>query len=95
MSKQLVAHLQIKDPHGNKETLKCWVGESVSYSLYGGWNSSGLPFSLSNLQCNLPMYPKPNETVEDFKQRIIDTINNKSVCTVHIDVPTKIKFANS
>jgi len=46
---------------GNKETLRVILGEDnvLSYSLFGGWQDSGTPFSISNLQLqrSLPSNP--------------------------------------
>jgi len=42
-----------KDGHyGNKESLRVSVNENneLHYSLYGSWQPSGIPFSISNLQ---------------------------------------------
>lgn len=79
-----ITHLHLEDPFGNPQTLICNLVEgSINYVFYGGHSSSGTPFSLSNLQCTLPVDKiSENETKEQFVQRIKDTINNKSVCRV-------------
>ena len=79
-----VCHLHLKSAMGNSLTLICNLVEgSIKYTLYSGHSSSGTPFSLSNLQCTLPVEKiSESETKEQFVQRIKDTINNKSVCRV-------------
>lgn len=79
-----VCHLHLEDPYGNPKTLVCNLKEgSISYVFYGGHSSSGTSFSLSNLQCTLPVDKiSESETKEQFVQRIKDIINNKSVCRV-------------
>jgi len=79
-----VSHLHLEDPYGNPRTLICNLVEgSIKYVLYGGHSSSGTPYSISNLQCTLPVDKiSESETKEQFVQRIKDTINNKSVCRV-------------
>ena len=48
---------------GNKESLRVSLGEDnvLSYSLFGGWQDSGTPFAISNLQLkrSLPINPAP------------------------------------
>ena len=89
-----LCHLHMVDPHGNRKTLVCHLKDgSISYVFYGGHSSSGTSFSLSNLQCTLPVDKlTETETKEQFVQRIIDTINNKSVCSVVNQVSTEITF---
>jgi hypothetical protein len=89
-----LCHLHLSDPYGNPKTLICNLKEgSISYVFYGGHSSSGSSFSLSNLQCTLPVDKlSDKETKEQFVQRIIDTINQKSVCRVVNQVSTLITF---
>ena len=89
-----LSHLHLVDPYGNKQTLICKLKEgSISYTHYGSHTSSGTPFSLSNLQCNLPVDKiSDDETKEEFNQRIIDELNNNSVCRVVNEVSTQITF---
>lgn len=89
-----LCHLHLVDPYGNRKTLVCHLKDgSISYVFYGGHSSSGTSFSLSNLQCTLPVDKlTETETKEQFVQRIIDTINNKSVCSVVNQVSTEITF---
>mgnify|MGYP006893280432 FL=1 len=89
-----LSHLHLEDPYGNKKTLTCRLVEgSISYSFYGSHSSSGTPFSLSNLQCSLPVDRISDmETKEQFQQRIIDEVNTNSVCRVVNVVSTQITF---
>ena len=89
-----LCHLHLSDPYGNPKTLVCNLKEgSISYVFYGGHSSSGSSYSLSNLQCTLPVDKlSDKETKEQLVQRIIDTINQKSVCSVVNQVSTEITF---
>ena len=89
-----LCHLHLHDPYGNPKTLICKLVEgSIDYNFYGGHSSSGTPLSLSNLQCTLPVDKlTENETKKEFVQRVIDTINNKSVCRVVNQVSTEVTF---
>ncbi len=88
-----LCHLHLQDPFGNLSTLICFLDEgNIKYSLYSGINSSGSSQSLSNLQCNLPLeQTHSNESQEQFVNRIINTINTKSVRTV-IHQVKKVSF---
>ena len=59
---------------GNPKTLAVTLGEdnTISYSLYGGWQDSGTGFSLSNLQLrhSLPINPKPFKNTEALATQI-------------------------
>jgi len=89
-----LCHLHLKDSMGNSKTLICRVeGGSVHYNLYGGHGSSGTGFSLSNLQCTLPIEKlSPKETKEAFVKRIIDEVNYNSVCRVVKQVDCNVTF---
>lgn len=89
-----LCHLHLVDPYGNPKTLICNLKEgSISYVQYGGHSSSGTPYALSNLQCTLPVDKiSEDETKEQFVQRVIDTINQKSVCRVVNRVSTELVF---
>lgn len=89
-----LCHLHLEDPYGNKKTLICRLVEgSIKYTFYGGTTSSGTPYSLSNLQCTLPVDKRNEfETKEEFKERIISEINDNSVCRVVNEVSTEITF---
>ena len=89
-----LCHLHLVDPYGNPKTLICNLKEgSIRYTFYGSHGSSGTPFALSNLQCTLPVDKiSEDETKEQFVQRIIGTINHKSVYRVVNEVSTEITF---
>lgn len=89
-----LAHLQLKDGMGNKATLVCRLDEgSINYIFYGGWMDQGLPYSLRNLQCTLPIEKaSTDETKEQFVSRLIRTINKDSVYKVEHEVSIEIKF---
>jgi hypothetical protein len=78
----------------NPKTLICHLTDgSIRYTLYSGHSSSGMPHSLSNLQCQLPVDKIfPEETKEDFVKRVIDIINKKSVCRVIKEIDCHIVF---
>jgi len=63
--------------YGNKETLRVSLGQDnvLTYSLFGGWQDSGIAFSISNLQLSrsLPLSPK-FETIEDLEYEIRETL---------------------
>ena len=56
---------------GNKESLRVSLGEDnvITYSLFGGWQDSGTPFAISNLQLqrSLPLSPAPFRNVLALK----------------------------
>lgn len=89
-----LCHLHLTDPYGNPKTLVCNLKEgSIRYTFYGSHGSSGTPYALSNLQCTLPVDKvSENETKEQFVQRVVDTINHKSVCRVVNQVSTNVNF---
>jgi len=107
MTKKIL-HLHLEDSMGNKETLICRLKNgSLKYSLYGGHGSSGTPFSLRNIQYyevtnggnirwlrdeSLPVEALPNETLEEFKKRVINKLNN-STSKVIREVSTNVSFA--
>ena len=65
----------------------------VIYRFYGSHTSSGTAFAVSNLQCNLPVDKRNEfETKEQFQQRVIDEVNDNSVCRVVNQVSTEITF---
>lgn len=89
-----IAHLHLQDGMGGKSTLICRLEEgSIRYTFYGGWGSSGIGYALSNLQCTLPVEKiNDDETVDQFKRRLIHTINHKSVERVIKEVDTNVTF---
>lgn len=89
-----LCHLHLQDYAGNKQTLVCKLKEgSIRYIYYGGWGDSGLPYSTSNLQCELPINKLyDGETKEEFVARIIHTIKYKSVVKFVKQVATEVEF---
>jgi hypothetical protein len=60
-----IIHLWVQDPFGNKKTLVCLLkDESIRYVFYGGIADGGTPYSLSNLQCTLPIEPNEGESMK-------------------------------
>jgi hypothetical protein len=90
-----ICHLHLEDSMGNAKTLVCRLEDgSIRYVSFFGWGSSGMGNSLSNFQCDLPMDKNSeDETVEQFKQRVIDTVNKKSIYRVVKEVSTNVVFA--
>lgn len=106
MESKKLLHLHLKDGYGNKETLICRLKNgSIIYTLYGGWGSSGTPFSLRNIQFydrvngnidwipnrSLPIENLEGETVDEFKSRVINMLNN-STSKVVKEVSTEVTF---
>jgi len=89
-----ICHLHLRDSMGNPKTLICRLEEgAVHYTMYGGHGSSGMGFSLSNLQCKLPVEKlSPKETKEEFVKRIVNEINFRSVCRVIKQVDCNVTF---
>jgi hypothetical protein len=86
-------HLHLKDGYGNKNTLVARLKDgSIRWIFYRGTSSSGTGLSLSNIQFydivngnmrwdnnkSLPVENLPNETKEEFKQRVINMLNNST-----------------
>ena len=89
-----IAHLHLLDYMDNKKTLVCRLTDegSLKYIHYGGWGSSGMGYSLSNLQCDLPLEKLFDEqTKGEFVEWLIDIINNQSVYRVDKEVQ-KVTF---
>ena len=89
-----IAHLHLLDGFDNKKTLVWRLTDegSLKYIHYGGWGSSGMGFSLSNLQCDLPLEKLFDEqTKGEFVEWLIDIINNQSVYKVDKEVQ-KVTF---
>jgi hypothetical protein len=59
---------------GNPQTLGVYLGEDnvIRYSLYGGWQDSGMGYAISNLQLkeSLPMSPALFRNTEELRLRI-------------------------
>ena len=89
-----IAHLHLLDYMDNKKTLVCRLTDegSLKYIHYGGWGSSGMGYSLSNLQCDLPLQKKyDSQTKDEFVEWLIDIVNNQSVYRVDKEVQ-KVTF---
>lgn len=65
-------------PQGNSKTLSVRLNEdnTLSYSYYGGWQSSGMGFAISNMQLkrSLPLGARNFKTVEDLHQEIVSVL---------------------
>jgi len=102
-----ILHLHSEDSLKNKQTLICRLSNgTISYILYGGWGSSGTPFSVSNIQlydrvdgqikwkgrgASLPIDNLDGETLEAFKARVIAALNNSTFHIVN-EVNTNVSF---
>jgi len=106
MSKKLL-HLHLEDNLHNPATLICRLGDSgISYTYYQGHGSSGMGYALSNIQfytyeygrikwqrhASLPMENLPNETLSQFKERVIDMLDKSTENIVKV-VNTNVSFA--
>ena len=63
--RQLIAKLDVSDGYGNKKVLKVFTDRdegTVNYSLIG--STSGIPFSISNMQCGWRGPLLPDNTYE-------------------------------
>ena len=64
--------------YGNKESLFVTLREDnvLSYSLLGGWQDSGTPFCISNLQLkeSLPLSPASFRSTESLRLRIANIL---------------------
>ena len=65
-------------PKGNAKTLSVRLNEdnTLSYSYYGGWQSSGTGFSISNMQLprSLPLGARNFKTVEALHKEIVSIL---------------------
>jgi hypothetical protein len=70
---------------GNPETLVVYLGEDnvIRYSLYGGWQDSGMGYAISSLQLkeSLPMNPALFRNTEELRLRINAIL--RTVCGSH------------
>ena len=89
-----LAHLQVKDRQGNEDTLICSLsGGSIMYHLYRGWGSAGQSLSELYLSERLPVSKvHPAETGPQFKDRLIEFINENTGSKVINDIPVNITF---
>jgi hypothetical protein len=99
-------HLHLKDSFGNLNTLICRLeDDSIRYVYYRGTTSSGMGLSLRNIQFynivngrivwnkkSLPIENLEGETLQEFKDRVINMLNN-STNKVHKVVNTKVSFS--
>lgn len=80
--KEKVFHLHLETSMGGKLTLICYLkNNSISYTLYGGWSSSGVPNSLANLGLRggeLPVYVNEDESKKQFINRVKKLIDEQS-----------------
>jgi hypothetical protein len=82
-SNRIICELHLMDSFGNKSTLTCRLKAGrIRYTYFSSWNGSGVPYSLSNLQCQLPMETRLGETEDEFIENLIRVINKESVVTV-------------
>jgi len=95
-----IAHLQLTDGHGDNMTLLCnFVEGSIKYVLYEGHSSYGTKHSLAKLGLPRDMYlpietSYDEETIEEFRERVIDMIQNHSKLVILRIVENQIKFFN-
>jgi hypothetical protein len=76
--KKLLIVYRLFDPtygsQGNSKTLSVVLREdnTLSYNYYGGWQSSGMGFSISNMQLqrSLPLGARNFKKVEDLDKEI-------------------------
>ena len=65
-------------PRGNSKTL--WVSlredNTISYSYFGGWQTSGMGFAIENMQLRkaLPIGVRNFKKVEDLHQEIVSVL---------------------
>jgi len=98
-------HLHLKDSMENKSTLICRLTDgNIRYTYYQGTGSSGMGYALSNIQLydrvngnmhwnkkSLPIENLENETLIDFKHRVINILNNSTNKVVR-DVNVNVNF---
>ena len=61
-------------PHGNPKTLSVFLypDNTIGYAFYGGWQSSGTGFCITNLQMqeSLPVSIRNFKKVEDLQKKV-------------------------
>ena len=89
-----IAHLQLEDSFKNKKTLVCLLENgSIKYSYYTGHSSSGIGQFVGDIGCTLPVFKeREDETAEEFKDRLVKLINEKTNKKVVREVDVNIKF---
>ena len=97
---QKIFHFHLEDGMKNKSTLICELNNgSIKYRFYGGTTSSGISFSLSNLQVgykrgnSLPVDNKRKLSKQEFTDIVRYIINTDSVYRVVNEVETEVTFA--
>lgn len=64
--------------HGNKESLRVSLGRDnvLTYSLFGGWQDTGVGFSIGNLQLrkSLPLNPNQFKHITDLEYEIREVL---------------------
>ena len=95
-----ILHLQLTDPFGGDMTLLCHlIDGSIKYVLYEGHSSYGTKYSLSKLKLPVNMYLPietvyEDETMEEFRQRIIDMVQDHSELVIVKIIENQVKFFN-
>ncbi len=98
ISRTKILHLQLRDPSGGDYTLLTeFIDGSIKYMLYDGHSSYGTRFSLSQLNMPkgvyLPVEPAyEDETMEEFRNRVISMIEEESQMVIIRIVQSQIKF---
>ena len=94
-----LAHLQILSSLKNKRTLLAILKDgSIHYTLFTGWANYGTGCSLDDLQVGidhnsqLPLDNSMELTVQEWKDHLVDIINNDSVYSVDRVIPNKVTF---
>ncbi len=80
--KKLLIVYRLFDPsygtQGNAKTLAVRLNEdnTLGYTYYGGWQPSGMGFSISNMQLkrSLPLGARNFKTVEDLHREIVSIL---------------------
>lgn len=93
-----ILHLQLTDPLGGDFTLLTeFIDGSIKYMLYDGHSSYGTRFPLSQLGMPngvyLPIETRyEDETMEEFRERVIDCIREHSRMIIVKIVENQVKF---
>lgn len=93
-----ILHLQLRDPLGGDFTLLTeFIDGSIKYMLYDGHSSYGTKFPLSHLGMPkgvyLPVETRyEDETMEEFRERVIDAIREQSRMVIVRIVENQVKF---
>ena len=102
-------HLHCEDTMGNKNTIRCHLTDSgsISWKMMGGWGSSGMAFSMSNISFyertpggnmdwnsgkGLPIENLEGETLKEFKNRSLEALRDSTVNVIK-EVNCEVKFA--